>query len=159
MDRSLALVRAVPDARNVDFTVEPIPQVEVWVDTLKIERALSNLILNACQATRHGSSSPRVHISFRVDDESLSVRIADNGAGVPERIRGTLFEPFVSEGKPSGMGLGLALAQKIAQEHNGNVKLEETRLGRTVFALTLARGRLRETDSTREPSRAPMVSD
>ena len=159
VDRSLALVRAVPDARNVDFTVEPIPQVEVWVDTLKIERALSNLILNACQAARHGSSSPQVHISFTVEDENLSVRIADNGGGVPERIRGTLFEPFVSEGKPSGMGLGLALAQKIAQEHNGNVRLEETRPGRTVFALTLARGRLRETDSTREPSRAPMASD
>jgi signal transduction histidine kinase len=159
VDRSVALVRAVPDARSVEFTVEPLPQVEVWVDTLQIERALSNLILNACQAAHHGSSAPQVHISFAVEGENLSVRIADNGVGVPERIRGTLFEPFVSEGKPSGMGLGLALAQKIAQEHNGNVKLEDSRPGRTVFVLTLARERLRETDPMQEPSRAPMVSD
>lgn len=159
VDRSLALVRPVPDARNVEFTVEPIPQVEVWVDTLKIERALSNLILNACQAARQGASSPHVHVAFAVEGEILSVRIADNGAGVPERIRNSLFEPFVSEGKPSGMGLGLALAQKIAQEHSGSVKLEDSRPGRTVFVLTLARGRLRETDSGREPSQAPMAND
>jgi signal transduction histidine kinase len=159
VDRSLALVRAVPDARSVEFTVEPIPQVEVWVDSLKIERALSNLILNACQAARQAASSPQVHLSFTVEGEILSVRIADNGAGVPEKIRGSLFEPFVSEGKPSGMGLGLALAQKIAQEHNGSVKLEDSQPGRTVFVLTLARGRLRDTDSTKQPSRTPIASD
>ncbi len=90
----------------------------------------------------------------------LSLRIADNGAGVPEGIRATLFQPFVSEGKPSGMGLGLALAQKIAQEHNGSVKLEESRPGRTVFVLSLPRDRLGVTaDSTQEPSQAPIAND
>jgi signal transduction histidine kinase len=159
VDRSLALVRAVPDARNVEFRVEPIPPVDLWVDTLKIERALRNLILNACQAAREGSSAPQVHVSFSVEGESLSVRIVDNGGGVPERIRGSLFEPFVSEGKSSGMGLGLALAQKIAQEHNGNVKLEDSRPGRTVFVLSLAMRRHRDTDPTQAASKAPIAID
>ena len=159
VDRSLALVRAVPDARDVEFTVEPIPQVDVWVDTLHIERALSNLILNGCQSARQGSASPEVRISFAEEGEYLSLRIADNGAGVPEGIRATLFQPFVSEGKPSGMGLGLALAQKIAQEHNGSVKLEESRPGRTVFVLSLARGRLGVRGSTQEASQAPIAID
>ena len=87
MDRSLTLVRAVPDARNVEFAVEPIPQVDVWVDTLHIERALSNLILNGCQAARQGSASPEVRISFAEEGECLSLRITDNGAGVPEATR------------------------------------------------------------------------
>jgi signal transduction histidine kinase len=159
VDRSLALVRAVPDAGNVKFTVEPIPQVDVWVDTVHIERALSNLILNGCQAARQGSASPEVRISFAEEGEYFVLRVSDNGAGVPEGIRATLFEPFVSEGKPSGMGLGLALAQKIAQEHNGNVKLEESRPGRTVFVLSLVRGKPGITNPTQEPSQAPIAID
>jgi signal transduction histidine kinase len=139
VDRSLALVRAHPDARNVKFVVEPIPRTDVWVDTLKVERALSNLILNGCQAARQGAGVPQVRISSTVDTVWISLRVADNGPGVPEAVRSTLFQPFVSQGKPSGMGLGLALAQKIAQEHNGNVKLEESRPGHTVFTMTLAK--------------------
>lgn len=159
VDGSLALLRAHPDARNVEFTVEPIPQMDVWVDILQIERALSNLILNGCQAARQSSPSPQVHVSFTAEGEWLTLRIADNGPGVPESIRAALFQPFVSQGKPSGMGLGLALAQKIAQEHNGNVKLEDSRPGRTVFVLSLARSRMGETDSAQEPSQAPIAID
>jgi signal transduction histidine kinase len=159
VDRSIALVHAHPHARDVKFTLESIPQMDVWVDTLQIERALSNLILNGCQAARQGSDSPQVHVSFTGENEWPSLRIVDNGPGVPEKIRAALFQPFVSEGKPSGMGLGLALAQKIAQEHNGNVKLEDSQPGRTVFVFSLARGRLRETDSVQYPSQAPTAID
>jgi signal transduction histidine kinase len=138
--RSLALVRAHPDARNVECAIEPIPHIDVWVDTLKIERALSNLILNGCQAARQGSEAPQVRLSCAEEAAWISVSITDNGPGVPEAIRATLFQPFVSQGKPSGMGLGLALAQKIAQEHNGSVKLEDSRPGHTVFTISLAKG-------------------
>jgi signal transduction histidine kinase len=138
VDRSLALVRAHPDARNVEFVVEPMPQTEVWVDALKIERALSNLILNGCQAARQRDGKPQVRLSCKVDAVCISLSIADNGPGVPDAVRATLFQPFVSRGKPSGMGLGLALAQKIAQEHNGNVRLEDSQTGQTVFTMTLA---------------------
>ncbi len=141
VDRSLALVRAHPDARNVEFVVEPMPQTDILVDTLKVERALSNLILNGCQAARQRAGKPQVRLSCTVDAVCISLRVTDNGPGVPEAVRATLFQPFVSQGKPSGMGLGLALAQKIAQEHNGNVRLEDSRLGLTVFTMTLAKER------------------
>ena len=139
VERSLAFVRAHPDARNVVILADPMPQIEVWVDTLKIERALSNLILNGCQAAQHARGVPQVQISCTEDTAQISLHIADNGLGVPEAIRDSLFQPFVSQGKPSGMGLGLALAQKIAQEHNGNVKLENSGPGLTVFALSLSK--------------------
>ena len=150
VDRSLALVRAHPDARTVEFVVDPMPLTDVWVDTLKIERALSNLILNACQAARQGTAVPQVRLSCIEDAAWLSLLVTDNGPGVPEAIRTKLFEPFVSQGKPSGMGLGLALAQKVAQEHNGNVKLEESSPGRTVFIMSLARERPSETAANEE---------
>jgi signal transduction histidine kinase len=141
VDRSLALVRAHPDGRNVEIVADPMPHIDVWVDTLKIERALSNLILNGCQAARQGTGLPQVRVSCTDAAAQISLRITDNGPGVPEAIRTTLFQPFVSQGKPSGMGLGLALAQKIAQEHNGNVKLEDSRPGHTVFTLSLSKER------------------
>jgi signal transduction histidine kinase len=150
IDRSFALVRAHPDARNVEFATEPIPQLEIWVDTLKIERALSNLILNGCQAARQGSLTPKVQLSCTEDSVWIFLHVTDNGPGVPEAIRTTLFQPFVSQGKPSGMGLGLALAQKIAQEHRGNVKLEDSRPGRTVFTLLLPKGQLTDGTSVEE---------
>jgi signal transduction histidine kinase len=155
VDRSLALVRAHPDARDVEFVAEAMPHTDAWVDTLKIERALSNLILNACQAARQGGLSPQVRLSCTEDAAWISLRIIDNGPGVPEAIRATLFQPFVSQGKPNGMGLGLALAQKIAQEHNGNVKLEDSRSGHTVFLLSLARQRPNDAGAAEEAAAAP----
>jgi len=134
----------------VEFVTEPAPHIEICVDTLKIERALSNLILNGCQAARQGTGKPQVRLSLTEDAAWISLHIADNGPGVPEAIRATLFQPFVSQGKPSGMGLGLALAQKIAQEHNGNVKLEDSLPGHTVFTLTLPKEGLRDVVAAEE---------
>ncbi|HEX4005799.1 MAG TPA: HAMP domain-containing sensor histidine kinase [Acidobacteriaceae bacterium] len=148
VDRSLAVVRAHPDARNVEFVTDAMPQADVWVDTLKIERALSNLILNASQAARQGAGPPRVHLSCREEAAWFFLRVADNGPGVPDAIRNSLFQPFVSQGKPSGLGLGLALAQKIAQEHNGSVMLDESQPGFTVFTMALAR------EGPRQPAEA-----
>lgn len=150
VDRSLALVRAHPDTRNVEFVTDPMPHTDVWVDTLKIERAVSNLILNGCQAARQGAAAPQVSLSCSEDASLISLHITDNGPGVPDAIRAMLFQPFVSQGKPNGMGLGLALAQKIAQEHNGNVKLEDSRPGHTVFTLSLSKERPRDAAAAEE---------
>lgn len=139
VDRSVGLVRAHPDARNVEFIVEPMPHIDVCVDTLKIERAVSNLVLNGCQAARQGAGPAQVRLSCTESGPWICLQISDNGPGVPEAIRTMLFKPFVSQGKASGMGLGLALAQKIAQEHDGNVKLENSRPGHTVFTMSLAK--------------------
>lgn len=158
-ERSVALVRAHPEAQNVRFSFDPMPQVDAWVDTLKIERAIYNLLLNGCQAARQGSADPQVHISLTEDTEWISVRIADNGPGVPESIRVTLFQPFVSEGKPNGMGLGLALAHKIAQEHGGGVMLEESRPGRTVFRLALAKSKLRQFAAAAQLPESPVAAE
>jgi C4-dicarboxylate-specific signal transduction histidine kinase len=144
VDRSIAMVRSHPDAQNVRFEVEPMPQLEVWLDTLKIERALYNLLLNGCQAARQGTGDPKIEVSLKEDSDQVALFIADNGPGVSESVRVTLFQPFVSEGKASGIGLGLTLALKIAQEHGGGVTLEASQPGRTVFRLSLAKSTLRQ---------------
>jgi signal transduction histidine kinase len=149
-ERAITLMRAHPDAQNVHLVLEPMAQVEGWLDARKIERALYNLLLNACQAARQGSDAPEIRIALDEEEERLSFSIVDNGPGVPAAIRESLFQPFVSVGKASGIGLGLTLAQKIAQEHGGSVVLTESRPGRTVFQFSVAKSSLRKfADSAR----------
>jgi signal transduction histidine kinase len=143
-ERAIAVVRAHPDTQHVHFVLESMAQVEGWLDARKIERALCNLLLNGCQAARQGSGPPEIRMALVEDGERVTYSIIDNGPGVPAAIRESLFQPFVSVGKASGIGLGLTLAQKIAQEHGGNIVLAESRAGRTVFEFSVAKSAMRK---------------
>jgi signal transduction histidine kinase len=114
-------------------------QTALVADGKQIERALCNLLLNACQAARGTGRKASVLITLEVQEKQMTVSIMDNGDGVPERIRGSLFEPFVSEGKQKGTGLGLTLAHCIAADHGGEVVLLSSRPGETIFQLKVAR--------------------
>jgi signal transduction histidine kinase len=106
-------------------------------DPKKMERAFFNLLLNACEAT--GQSEGQIKIEVGSSGESFEVRVADNGAGVPVSIRGTLFDPFVSSGKSNGTGLGLAIVSKVIHDHGGTVTVERTSGAGTIFLVTLPR--------------------
>jgi signal transduction histidine kinase len=137
VDRTVHAVRQHPECRNVRIVAEDMRPVEALVDGPKLGRALYNLVLNACQATRTGTSSPRVTISVTDDEEKTRIAISDTGKGVPEAIAQTLFQPFVSSGKVNGTGLGLTVAQHIAQEHGGEVRLERAVPNQTTFSILL----------------------
>jgi signal transduction histidine kinase len=143
-EHAIAMVHAHPDAKNAHFVLDPGAQIEGWLDARKIERALYNLLLNGCQAARHSSETPEIRVTMVDTEDSIGFLIADNGPGVQEVIRESLFQPFVSVGKASGIGLGLTLAQKIAQEHGGNVTLVDSRAGRTVFKFSIAKAALQK---------------
>ena len=106
-----------------------------WFDPQKLERALVNLLLNACEAvTVH---SGKILLSTRQTPEGVEIRVADNGLGIPGPIRETVFQPFVSYGKEKGTGLGLSIVHKIIKEHGGDLSVETTSQEGTVFKLTL----------------------
>ena len=65
--------------------------------------------------------------------------MSDNGSGIPASIRSTLFDPFVSSGKPNGTGLGLAIVSKIFHDHDGSVSVESTSESGTVFLVRMPR--------------------
>jgi signal transduction histidine kinase len=85
---------------------------------------------------------PEVRVDLTEVDEQICVTISDNGPGIPAPVRRTLFNPFVTAGKPNGTGLGLTLARRIAEEHGGSVCLAKSNRERTVFTLSLTKNRL-----------------
>jgi signal transduction histidine kinase len=142
VERAVAAVKFHPDGRNVSVTVGKFSPAEADMDARNLESAIYNLLLNACQAATRSTHVPGVQVHLTEVDERIYVTISDNGPGIPASVRRTLFDPFVTAGKPNGTGLGLTLARRIAEEHGGSVCLEESNRERTVFTLSLTKNRL-----------------
>jgi two-component system, LuxR family, sensor kinase FixL len=93
----------------------------VLVDRLQIELVLRNLIRNAAEAIDGAPGAGRIDLSARCDDtDHVRIVVRDSGPGIPAARRAQVFEPFVS-GKPTGMGLGLAVSRAIAEAHGGSL--------------------------------------
>ena len=142
-EHAVSLMRGHPDAAGITLLLQTneASTTEAYVDTKQVERAIYNLLLNACQAPRAPGVSPEVSVLVEARGAEVVVEVSDNGEGVPQNIRSTLFEPFVSEGKQKGSGIGLTLTQTVATEHGGNVALISSETGKTVFRFTIARAR------------------
>jgi len=142
VERAVAAVKFHPDGKNVSITVDKLPPTEADIEARNLESAIYNLLLNACQAATRSTHVPEVKVHLADVEERIYVTILDNGPGIPASVRRTLFDPFVTAGKPNGTGLGLALARQIAEEHGGSVCLEESNPERTVFTMSLTKNRL-----------------
>jgi signal transduction histidine kinase len=141
LKRAIALIRKHPDADGVRIATrygDPA-KTGVVVDESQIERAIFNLLLNACQSVRNHSTAANVLVTLEAREHQIVMNVIDNGPGVPEKIRKSLFEPFISEGKQKGSGLGLTLADRIASEHGGEVILLSSRPSETIFQMKVAR--------------------
>jgi signal transduction histidine kinase len=135
--RSIEATRARPELRYREISVRTTGDMAGVFDPKKMERAMLNLALNACEAApvRNGI------ISFDIvsTPETFEIRVSDNGPGIPLAIRNNLFDPFVSAGKPNGTGLGLAIVSKIIADHGGAVSVESTSERGTTFLVKLPR--------------------
>ncbi len=113
-----------------------MPRIPVRADPSLVHVVIANLVQNALEAlTGFAASAPRVEVRIERQGRMARVRVSDNGPGVPRDLLGQLFEPFVT-GKPSGVGIGLALSRRIARAHGGDLVLEEAGPG-AAFLLTL----------------------
>jgi signal transduction histidine kinase len=141
VERAVAAVKFHPEGRNVSITVGKFPPTEADIDATNLESAIYNLLLNACQAAARSTHVPEVKVHLAEVDERIHLTILDNGPGIPASVQRTLFDPFVTAGKPNGTGLGLTLARRIAEEHGGSVCLAESNGEGTAFTLSLTKNR------------------
>jgi signal transduction histidine kinase len=135
VDRAVQGVKAHPEFQRIRIRISGVGSSEGWFDFKKLERALLNLLLNACEVVP--PESGKIDIELKRSGESLEVRIEDNGPGIAEAVRDRLFEPFVSHGKENGTGMGLTVVQKILQDHGGDVTVERTSASGTTFRVKI----------------------
>jgi len=137
LQRAVSMLRAHPATRDVKISLHGLSSLTAYVDGKKLGRAVYNLLLNGCEAAKKGSHSPAVRLTLSEDDNFIRIQVSDNGSGISESVKRTMFMPFVSEGKQSGTGLGLTLAEHIASEHGGDIRFERTADNLTVFSIEL----------------------
>src|SRR5262249_49712467 len=95
-----------------------------------------NLLFNACQAI--GMRNGKIAIQIKEPNGGgFEVMIADSGGGIPPTVQDRIFEPFFSHAKENGTGLGLTVAQKIVQDHGGELRLASTSASGTMFVVHL----------------------
>jgi signal transduction histidine kinase len=149
VQHALAMMQPHPDARGVTIKASQLAELAGRIDGKELQRAVYNLLLNACQAARRSASPPAIGVMLQQEFDAngnavAAIRIRDNGEGVREEIALRLFEPFVSAGKESGIGLGLALVKRIVEAHGGTAgmrRIEDEAAGwQTEFFLLIPAG-------------------
>jgi len=135
MEHAIQAFRSHPERHNVRVNVTQSGNITGLFDGRKMERVFYNLLLNAFESLPPDAGLIEVRLSQ--SGEQAEVRIVDNGRGIAESVRETLFEPFVSIGKENGTGLGLTVVQKIVQDHGGDVMVESTSTAGTTFKIIL----------------------
>ena len=109
------------------------------VDSDRVKQVLTNLVANASRFAPAGSE-----VSLEIDSggKNLSIKVIDHGEGIPEPLRGKVFERFYRADNSrnrstGGSGLGLAIAKSIVTAHNGEIRAEETPDGGSTFVIEL----------------------
>ena len=133
---TLKLVRGEYGRRVVFENLVPpdLPRVECYAG--KLNQALLNIIVNAAQAIE---ATGKVSISASAGADSIEIRIHDTGKGIPESVRGRIFQSgYTSKPSGQGTGLGLALSKRIiADLHGGQLDFESRPGEGTTFRIQL----------------------
>jgi two-component system sensor kinase FixL len=116
---------------KVDKNLPPL-----MADPVQIRQILINLLRNAREAVA-GQAQRKVTLAVCLGEDVLEFRVQDNGPGVSQEVADSLFRAF-SGAKHKGVGLGLAISRSIAQNHGGDLRLEQSAPGAGAsFLLTL----------------------
>jgi len=106
--------------KGVRVEVAPFPSMAVVEgDADAIKQVFFNLLYNAIQAIHHDRGL--VRIDAQEGGAGFCVRVTDNGEGMDETTRASIFQPFVTRKQGYGTGLGLALSQTIMKQHGGSI--------------------------------------
>ena len=121
--------------RGIGFVINQEADPIAWFDEAKMMRVVTNIARNARQAM--GDTGTFTWSLSTTDDGFTLFRLQDDGPGIPEAIRETLFDAFTTSGKAEGTGLGLAIVRRIVEDHGGSIAFT-TATGRgTTFTIQL----------------------
>jgi CheY-like chemotaxis protein len=105
----------------------------------RLAQALVNMLTNGAEAIEGGAyEKHRIVVSTRFDDDHVVISVSDTGIGIDEADRHRIFTPgFTTKAHDGGMGLGLSLCKRVADEHRGRIEVHHLSDGGTRFELIL----------------------
>ena len=131
-----ALVLFQEGHKEIQFHLQTDPELPAFnLDREQIKRVAINLLDNAVSAV-NGNGQITVETSFNKDLEIATLKVSDNGCGIPAEDKPRLFEPYFST-KKSGTGLGLAIVSTIISDHNGYIRVRDNEPHGTHFIVEL----------------------
>ena len=122
-----AMVLADADANHPAIPLDPDGMHQV----------IMNLLSNALDAVEPGRGLIRIVTKYDDEHQTSVIEVIDNGTGIPPTMAGHLFELFHSTKGNRGTGLGLAVARKIVEEHEGSIKVKSSPTDGTIFTIRL----------------------
>jgi len=140
--RAIDPCRPLAAAKELDLQVDLAAEAPVRGDCSHLSSALRNLLENAIHYTPTGG---RIGISLTLADSHACFAVSDTGPGIPEADRKRIFERFyrgdeAALKRAEGSGLGLAIVRRVAERHDGTVKVESTVGKGSTFTLRIPLG-------------------
>jgi signal transduction histidine kinase len=117
--------------------IEGDDRLDVVADPLHLRSAIMNIVRNAL---RYSSTGTKVHVTVELRDGGPTVEVENEGPGIPEEERRTIFEPLAHGAREGGSGLGLFVAARVVERHGGTIRCHEPAEGRVAFELRLPPG-------------------
>lgn len=133
------------ESKNIHVIFDTIvEELEIKCDPDNIERIILNLLSNSVKYTNQGGN---ILVSIDCDDTWVTIKVKDDGMGIPSKFKHTIFERFVQTDKSfnrqkEGSGIGLALAKSLVNFHNGEIYLSDNIDNGTEFVIKLPNIRL-----------------
>lgn len=116
LEEIIASIKPITDSKNIQLNFSPQSNDLLKIDLDKIERSLLNLISNAIEA-----GAKTIDIETITVGRNLTLKVTDDGPGIPKEIVSSIFDRGVTFGKRNGSGLGLAFVNETAMGHGGYV--------------------------------------
>jgi len=124
---------------SVAFENQIDPALSAKADADHTYRIFQNLIRNAAQALSDRPDAA-IKVEARNGGDKVYATLSDNGPGLPEKVRATIFTPFTTGGARGSTGLGLTISKELAEAQGGNILLVSSDDQGTAFELTLQAG-------------------
>ncbi len=121
MDEILEMLAEFVESRNVKLFKKYGADCYLNADKKELYQAFYQITKNACDAMAGGGN---FYVTTSIENDFINISFKDTGLGIPESLKERIFEPYMSQGKKQGVGLGLPIAEKIIKEHQGNISVE-----------------------------------